>query len=488
MKKKFGLLVAGIMTASALVSFAACAKDGGDEGEYVPPDAEITENVSIRFWGWGDAAEQENYQQLVNQFMQENKNITVVYTGMSSANYMNELRNSATNLPELFYMPDYDFLEYAANGMLKDVSSYVTEEELAAIWPNAVDEYYFNPNNNKLGKSDGAKLYGLPKDLGPFTLVYNKTLLDAQIAKYNLNSEEVYALLSPKTPMTWQQFRELLKSLVRRTSTAQYPTDSADTIYGISHYEIEAAIYSNDANFFNDDASEQRITDKNFTDALQFIADLSLVDHTMVEAENQASTNGFQRFINQGCIFSFMGPWDCAQFWNIDGLNFRSNIIPMPYNGENPNARSTAWVGSMGYCVSAKANSLKTNAAMRLAKYLCYNEDAQRKFYELGQQVPNLMEMAKDEYVNDTRDLIAGKDPADRSVWLDTIDGFSETDKIGGKVRPRYYTYSSDWYDMFTEYIDTQGLWKGTKTAAQICEAYAKTFQAALNEMRANLG
>ena len=475
MKKVFPLAVAALLALGCLTACGGSQDDGPD----VPPDADITEQVTIRFWGWGDAAEQANYQRLVNQFMEENENIIVAYNGMDSGIYMQELRNASTNLPELFYMPDYDFLEYAANGMLKDVSNYVTDEELSAIWPQAVDEYYFNPRNNQLGKSEGAKLYGLPKDLGPFTLVYNKTLVDSQIQKLGLNREEIYGYLDPTTPMTWQQFRSLLKKL---------DPDPNDNLYGISHYEIEAAVYSNNANFFNDDASQQRITDPNFTDALQFIADLALVDHTMVEAKNQASTNGFQRFIASGCIFSFMGPWDCAQFWELDGLNFESNILPVPYNGENPDARSTAWVGSMGYCVSAKANSLKTNAAMRLAKYLCYNVDAQRKFYELGQQVPNIMEMAKDEYVNDTRGLIGDKDPADRSVWLDTIDGFSDTDKIGGKVRPRYYTYSSDWYDMFTEYIDTQGLWTGAKTAADICAAYSKTFQAALNEMRANLG
>ncbi len=89
--------------------------------------------------------------------------------------------------------------------------------------------------------------------MGPFTLVYNKDLLDKQIAKYNLDSAAVYAYLDPKTPMTWNQFRELLKKID--------PDGGKDNVYGISHYEIEAAVYSNDANFFNDDASQQTITD-----------------------------------------------------------------------------------------------------------------------------------------------------------------------------------------------------------------------------------
>lgn len=161
--KRFGTVASAFgMAAVMALSLAACA-NSGDDGPDVPPDADITEQVTIRFWGWGDAAEQANYQRLVNQFMQENENIIVAYNGIDSSIYMQELRNSATNLPELFYMPDYDFLEYAANGMLKDVSNYVTEEELSAIWPQAVDEYYFNPRNNQLGKSEGRSFTVCPR-------------------------------------------------------------------------------------------------------------------------------------------------------------------------------------------------------------------------------------------------------------------------------------------------------------------------------------
>ena len=484
MKKRWcAVAVAVIMAAAGLT---ACTGNPGDD-VVIDPEEPIEEDVTITFWGWGDLAEQENYQTLCNQFMEEegNENITVSYRGFSSANYMTTLRASARNLPTLFYMPDYDFLEWVSAGSLKDISAYVTEDELSELWPQAVDEYYYNPDTAALGKSEGAALYGLPKDLGPFTLVYNKTLLDAKIEEHGLDAEEIYATyLNPEDPMTWTEFRTLLRSLVTDENGDGTPDDD---VYGISHYEIETAVYSNNANFFTDDASEQRITDPNFVEALQFIADLTLKDHVMVPAALQSEVDGFTRFLNSGCIFSFMGPWDCAQFWSYN-IAFESNILPVPYNGENPDAMSTAWVGSMGYCVSAKANSIQTAAAMRLAKYLCMNEDAQRKFYELGQQVPNIVSMATDEYVNDTKSLLEGKDPADRSVWVDTINGTSETDKIGGKVRPRYYTYSSGWYNDFLTYIDEQGLWTGNKTAEQICTAYAPDFQDVLDEMRANLG
>ncbi len=482
MKRFLATVLAGCI---ALAGLTACAGSTGETP--INPDDPITDPVTIDFWGWGDLAEQANYQTLVNQFMAEegNENITVVYRGINSATYMTTLRASARNLPEIFYMPDYDFLEWVSSGLLKDITPYVSDEELSDLWPQAVDEYYYNPDTATLGGGDGARLYGLPKDLGPFTLVYNKTLLDQKIEEKGLDSEKIYSTyLNPSNPMTWEQFRTLLKALVTDENGDGTPDDN---VYGISHYEVETAVYSNNANFFNEDASEQRITDPNFLESIQFIADLTLEDHVMVPAALQSEMDGFSRFLNSGCIFSFMGPWDCAQFWAFD-IAFTSNILPIPYNGDNPDAVSTAWVGSMGYCISNKATSAETAAAIRLAKYLCLNEDAQRKFYELGQQVPNIVSMATDEYVNDTQGLLEGKDPADRSVWVDTINGTSDTDKIGGKVRPRYYTYSSEWYDDFLTYLDEQGLWTGDKTAQEICTAYAEDFQSVLTEMRANLG
>ena len=486
-KMKKRVLVCAVASVIAATCLAACGKDSDDGDEVILPETPITQKVDIEFWGWGDLAEQSNYQTLVNQFMAEegNENINVIYVGNTATVHMQNLESRIRNLPQLFMLPDYDFYGWVADDTLKDITPYVTEAELSAIWPQAVDEYYYNPDTALLGKSEGAKLYGLPKDLGPFTLVYNKTLLDAQIEKNGLNKQQIYSdLLDPKDPMSWDEFRNLLKSLVPGLASGQY---------GISHYEIEAAIYSNNANFFNDDASQQRITEKNFADALQFCADLALKDSVMTP-ESQQDVDGFTRFQGGNCIFSFMGPWDCSQFWSFN-IPFATNILPVPYGpgadgefGTADDGMSTAWVGSMGYCVSKKASAVQTQAALRLAKYLSMNEKAQRKFYELGQQVPNIMEMAKDEYLNDTQGLLAGKDPADRSVWLDTIDGFSETDKVGGKVRPRYYTYSSGWYTDFTDYLAEQGLWKGTKTAAQICESYKDIFQKKLKDMRNELG
>ena len=155
--KKFRLLLILLVISMTMSAFVACGGEKNDPNEGVNPDGTVT----IEFVGWGDAAELANYQELVNLFMEENPNITVVYKGESATTYMTTLKNRANNLPDLFYMPDYDFLEWVANGTIKDISSYFTAEELSTLWPQAVDEYYFDPSTNKLGKSETAGLYGL---------------------------------------------------------------------------------------------------------------------------------------------------------------------------------------------------------------------------------------------------------------------------------------------------------------------------------------
>jgi hypothetical protein len=148
------------------------------------------------------------------------------------------------------------------------------------------------------------------------------------------------------------------------------------------------------------------------------------------------------RFKGQGCIFSFMGPWDCANFWKE--VNFEYDILPVAYNGNNPNAKSTAWVGSMGYCLNGKLkDTKKIAAAIKLANYLCADEDAQREFYKLGQQVPNIQTMAFGEYLDENNANLSSKNPVNRKVWVDTIYNSGANDKIHGKTRAPYYTYSS---------------------------------------------
>ncbi len=446
MKKIISLMIAALLLMGMLTGLAGC---GGGEST-----VDESGRTKIKFWYWGSLAEKEVYEELIDQYMEENPDVVIVPTHYESTIYMTNFQ-SEKNKPDVFFMPDVDFLAWADAGIMEDLLPYCTEEELAAVWPKAMDEYYYDSQTRTLGKSENAKLYGFPKDLGPVTLVYNKTLLDRQIAANGLNQDEVYALLDPRTPMSWEQFAQLLVDLTKD----QKNVSKADRIYGIPYYEMDSCIYSNNANYFYDNATKQGI-DENFIQAVAFNIQLATVYDVMPDADFSGSTDAYTRFLNNKAIFTWMGPWDNADFWDYSSLEY--NVIPVPY-GIAEGASSVSFVGSMCYGVSS--NSKVKEEAVKFAKWLSMGTSSQELSVSLGQQIPNLVDMV-DAYVSPDWNVL----PADRSVFIDIIDDNTDSlglyakegksDVVSGKVRALYYTYDSTWKTNLLNYLSANEAWK----------------------------
>jgi multiple sugar transport system substrate-binding protein len=371
---------------------------------------------------------------------------------------MRVLQNRINNLPDVFYLPDEEFLMWADAGRLLNLSTVVPQDTIDQVWPEAINRYRYDRENRVLGEGD---IYALPKDLGPFAMVYNKTLFD------EINTAKGLGLSypDPDVPMTWETFVALLEQL-------EYNRGS-QKIFGITHYELDTAVYSNNADYFGADISKQGITDPNFIEALQFIADLHLEHGVMPSPDEQVSVNGFQRFSTSGAVFSFMGPWDAKGFW--ENLNFEWDLIPVPV-GPAAGAKSTTWVGSMGFAISSQTR--KANAAYKLAEFLSISVESQRMSYQLGQSIPNIMDMAKTDYIDGVGlDGTNQQYPANREMFITIVEG---SNAIGGKARPAYYTYDSLWYDdLQAELVD---VYLGNMTAAQFVADYADVLEAALEE------
>lgn len=412
-------------------------------------------STTISFYGWGSNEEQENFQTLVDEFMRQNPDVNVVYSATDSSSYMSALKNKGNNLPDVFYIPDYEFMQWADSGKLMPLDDYITQEEINSMWDLSTEMYRYDSNALKLGQG---KLYGLPKDLGPYALVYNKDLLKKIIADNNLD----ISLPDPNVPMTWSQFTDYLQKITIKDSS----------VFGIGYYELMAAVYSNNANFFDDDVKKEKISDKNFIDAVQFIADLSLKYGVAPSADQQSSQNAFQRFLNQGCVFTFMGPWDCKQFWN--DLTFEFDLMPTPV-GPAEGAKSTSWVGSVAYCISNK--SKKKNAAVRLAKFLACSETSNIMNYQLGQAIPNVKEYAENQYING--EGLTGRQlmPENRKLFVDIVRG---NEYVQGKNRCKYYAYDNT----FLEDLETSlnPVYQGNQTAEQFLKGYAAKYQKGLDE------
>lgn len=453
--KKYNLILCLAAVTAVLTSCGGTSTNSDTSGSQ-------SDSQTISFFGWGSAEEQENFQILVNSFMKENPDIKVVYQATSSDTYIKTLNNKGNSLPDVFYMPDYSFMQWADSGKLLPLDDYLTEDELNSMWSLSTSMYRYDRDNFKLGTGS---LYCLPKDLGPYAIVYNKDLLKQII---NDNSLDI-SLPDPNVPMNWNDFISYLQKIKTKKN--------GNTVYPIGYYELMAAVYSNNANFFDSTIKTQTITDKNFIDAVQFVADLSTKYQVAPTADEQSSQNSFQRFLNQGCVFTFMGPWDCKQFWN--DLTFEFDIMPTPV-GMAKDAKSTSWVGSVGYGVSAK--STKKDAAVKLAKYLAVSNESNVMNYKLGQAIPNVKSIAEGDYVNGVG--LTGRQlmPANRKLFVDIVKG---NEYVQGKNRCRYYVYDSTFLDDLDDNLSS--VYQGNKTASEFLNGYAAKYQEGLDDSNAYL-
>lgn len=495
MKKTKQLLSFGLSAALALsgaAAFTGCASRATANVEAFVDDYDSSKEYNIDFLGWGDAKEQAIYQRIISDFMTEYPNIHVKYDASSAGEYLTKLTGEINDLPDVFYLPDTEFLQWVDGGhllnLLGENGNGVNQEKLKNVWENAVNEYYYNPETHALGKSEGAGMFALPKDQGPYTLAYNKDMVREQIEKNNLqNDKEVSALFSGE-PVTWTVFRSAMKKSL---------AGAGSNVYGIPYYELEHAVYSNNAEFFDETVTTSKLTSTAMVDAVQFIGDLCTDGITPKDGLAGNGDGADMAFYNKTALMTFVGPWDFATIWEMKDFNV--DILPVPYGpgpdrqyGTDDDGKSTAFIGSMGYCVASKTKERGTSgASLRLAEYLCMNESAQRKFYSFGQCVPNLKDMAYNEYIPDSLGVLADEghtDPESRKIFIDIVDGFKdENDKIGGKPRVLYYTYLTSWRTNLEDTINQSGLYTGATTAQAVLEGFNAAFQTSLDEMSAYL-
>lgn len=430
------------MTALTVMSFVLTGCDGGSDGKTV-----------LKFFGWGSVAEQQIFKTLIKQFTDLYAKYEVVYTSVTSDNYIATLgsyKNNPRNMPDVFYMPDVNFVQWIhSSDIMMDITSYVDESEvfdLDNVWLEGINAYRYDADADRLGQGS---IYALPKDLGPNVLVYNKTLavskgvsiISDALGQHGYNPTT--KTLNDKVPMTWAQFINFCDDI------NEGPLSSSNSIVGITHYPLQSAVASMGTRFLDSSNKTVQIANNAFAESLQFVADLSNKYEVMTTAEGQQSQTGFQRFSSGLAGSSFVGAWDTPELWEC---NFDWDVLytPVPnangdledwQDGYRVGASSRSYLGSVG--LSVYKNTKSPDGAYRLAEFLTMNETAQRTNYLLGQAVPNLIDMASGEFLDatlsDPKNEAEGYNrPQNREVFIDMLQN--------SERRPEAYTYNDDWF------------------------------------------
>jgi multiple sugar transport system substrate-binding protein len=433
---------AAIVLAGAL-ALTACGSDGGG-GEDGGGDA-------LTFMFRGGADEKAAYQAAIDKFT-EDTGVEVKMTVTDADQYATKLQAavSGNKVPDVFYIEQANLQSYVASGVLMDITQQVEDAgvDLDNIWPYGVDSYRFD--GTLQGTPEGA-LYGLPKDVGPFAFGYNKTMLEAN----------GIPLPDPDVPLTFEQFRDIAKQL-----TVDTDGDGALDQWGTGlnvQWNLQSMVWSNGGDWTNEDRTEVTVDTPEFAEALQYFADLTLVDGVTPSASEAATLDTYQRWMAGEIGFFPVGPWDVSVYNDLD---FEYDLIPWPAGSTG---ESATWVGSLGIGVSNTTSN--PEAAVQLATYLSTDVDAQQTLVDANVQVPNLIDMAQE--------WAAAPDaePANRQEFLDIVQDY-------GRAMPASFTYGAQWYDEL--WVNIQPVLDGEQTAADYLAEVQPKMQALLDESNTN--
>ena len=199
-------------------------------------------------------------------------------------------------------------------------------------------------------------------------------------------------------------------------------------------------------------------------------------------------------FLSKNSAFCWVGPYLTPMYYQ-QKMNYR--LIPVPYNGNNKDAKSTTWIGTLGLALSKTSKS--PAAALALMKYLSINQDAQTDFATRGQLLPNNKSLALDKtgFLSNSAD-ISKIWPINKELYCDIVDGFngdtnnalniSGNDLIGGKVRPHYYTFENSWLNALEVEIGQAYASKDKTKIRQIILNYNSTMQSYLDRSNQSAG
>ncbi len=488
--RKFKLLIATLMACVLALSsgcfFAQGESGSGDKIEADQFELDPNKEYSIEFMMWGAKDEQDNYAALVDKFMDEYPNIIVNITTQDSTQYMSTLTGKLSGtMPDLFYLPEYEFRPWVDSGRLLAITNAFTEEEYSALWSTAVDWYSYNRETKTLGVSEGSELYCLPKDIGPWTLMYNVDMIDEMVEKGALTQAESDRLADTQNPLTWAEFTSICVKI------QSYFGANNDRFFAVPYYELSSALWSNNADYFDEGAMNSTITSDEFIETVEWLYDLMYTHKIIPKSTGDTAQN---MFLARNSAFCWVGPY-LTPMYHQQGINYR--LIPVPYNGENPDAKSTTWIGTLGLAISKTTKS--PAAALALMKYLSLNENAQKDFYTRGQLMPNLKSMALDTnaFLSQTDSSVALW-PENRSVYCNIVDGFggdtnkalgiTGEDKYGGRVRPHYHTFENSWLTAISVKIEQCFALKNRADIRAEILAYNATMQAYLDQSNKSAG
>ncbi|WP_186327424.1 sugar ABC transporter substrate-binding protein [Paenibacillus sp. Y412MC10] len=296
--KRFGVGLAVIVLLAGLLS--GCSK-GEVTGN---PDTAGGKQTVIRMAVSGSEQEKQLRYETANLFMKEHPDIKIEWVDIGTERYQKTLTLiSGGNAPDILYINEWT-VPLAKRDVLMPLDDFINKDpdfNLDEFYPSVIDAY----------KVDG-KLYGIPQEISPYVVFYNKDLFDKANLPY------------PKDNWTEEQFLE----------TASKLTDPANKRYGYLYENfgapLDGFLTRNNVELYADPPNTH-LDSPEALETLTMLKKMVVDDHVSPSpSEQQAAGQGSDaQFRNQQVAMISSGMWYLPTF-KKDPLPFKWDVVRMP--------------------------------------------------------------------------------------------------------------------------------------------------------------
>lgn len=317
-----------ILAVAGVIALASAALTGCSSGVAAGGDSD-----TLTFMFRGSDAEKAAYTAAIEQFEKDN-DVTVKIIMTTADEYSTKLKAAITGkqIPDVFYVDPGSVQAYVKSGIIKDITEDVEASvDLDNVWQYGVDSYRFD--GALMGQGP---IYAMPKDVGPFSFGYNRTMFEAA----------GIPLPSVDEPYTWDQFIDVAKKLTLDTD-GDGVLDQWGTGLNVQ-WNLQSFVWSNGGDWLNDDRTEVTVDSPEFAEALQFFADMQNVAQVTPSVTDAQTLDTYQRWMQGEIGFFPVGPWDVPTYETLD---FDWDLIPYPVGSTG---ETSTWIGTLGIAVASR--------------------------------------------------------------------------------------------------------------------------------------
>lgn len=345
----------------------------------------------VSFMVFGDPAELQAYQKLVEAFEQRFANVDVELIHIpSQSDYRTRLAaDFAAGTPADVVLINYRrYASFAAKGTLEPLQPFL--ERSAVI---SVDAFY--PESIEPFRWEG-QLMCIPQNLSSLVVYYNKSLFDAAGLAY------------PSDDWTWDEFLQTAQALTLDTDgdgrVDQYGLGTEASIFRIAPF-----IWQNGGDLVDNYTTPTRLTidTPEAAEAIQWFVDLQVTHHVVPNAEEESAEDSESRFQNGRLGMFLNSRRGVPTYREIQGFDWDVAALPQ-------NKQRAGILHADAYCMSAATQHDKA-AIWQFIEY-ANSPEGQTIVAASGRTVPSLKAVAESPAFLDPN-----AKPANSQVFLSTI-------------------------------------------------------------------